>query len=262
MIFRRVGAILGVVAVVIVAVVVVRALTGSSSPTPECIATARGGTFPMDLEQAANAATIAAVGKRMGLPDHAVTVAFAAALQESKLRNLSYGDRDSVGLFQQRPSQGWGSRTEILDPVYAATAFYTHLRRVSGWEAMPVDEAAQRVQRSAGGYAYAQWDPQARVMAQALTGEVVAGLTCVYNKPAPVAGTIESAATRELGSGVLTTALPSARGWTVASWVVANAYRYRISQISYGGKTWTKKSGVWRSDPTATTTVQFRQAAA
>ncbi|MDX6287893.1 MAG: hypothetical protein QOG53_3378 [Frankiales bacterium] len=215
----------------------------------------------MDLDQAANGATIAAVGKRVGMPNHAVTVALAAALQESKLRNLSYGDRDSVGLFQQRPSQGWGSQAEILDPVYAANAFYMHLRRVRGWETMPIEEAAQRVQRSAGGYAYAQWEPQARVMAQALTGEVVAGLTCAYNTPEPVEGTLSSAATRELGSGVLTSALPSPRGWTVASWAVANAYRYRVSHVSYGGKTWTKNTGEWRTDATATTTVRIRQEA-
>jgi hypothetical protein len=212
----------------------------------------------MDLDQAANAATIAAVGKRMGLPNHAVTVALAAALQESKLRNLTYGDRDSLGLFQQRPSQGWGSQAEILDPVYAATAFYTHLRRVRGWATMPIEEAAQHVQRSAGGYAYAQWEAQARVMAQALTGEVPAGLTCSYNSPEPVAGTLDAAATRELGPGVLAKPLASGRGWTVASWVVAQAYRYRISMVSYGGRTWTKKTGVWRPDTTATSTVRIR----
>jgi hypothetical protein len=213
----------------------------------------------MDLDQGANAATIAAVGKRLGMVDHAVTVALAAALQESKLRNVNYGDRDSLGLFQQRPSQGWGTPAEILDPVYAATAFYTHLRRVRGWETMAVEVAAQRVQRSAGGYAYAQWEPQARVMAQALTGEVPAGLACYYRAAARVNGTVEAAATRELGPGVLTTALASHRGWTVASWLVAQASRYRITEVGYRGQTWTKKTGKWQLDPTATTTVRFRQ---
>ena len=262
MTFRAIGVTLALAAVGIGAAVVVRVVTGDSQPTPECVATARGGSYSMDLEQAANAATIAAVGKRVGMPNHAVTVALAAVMQESKLRNLPYGDRDSLGLFQQRPSQGWGTQAEILDPVYAATAFYKHLRLVRGWETMAVDVAAQRVQRSAGGYAYAQWEPRARVMAQALTGEVVAGLTCTYNTPEPVSGTIGSAATRELGAGVLATALPSPRGWTVASWLVANAYRYRLSYVSYGGKTWTKKTGEWRADATATTTVRIRQDAA
>jgi hypothetical protein len=257
--FRAIAALLTVAAVTIGAVFVVRAVRSGGSPTPECIASAGSASYAMDLDQAANAATIAAVGKRMGLPDHAVSVALAAALQESKLRNLPYGDRDSLGLFQQRPSQGWGSRAEVTDPVYAATAFYTHLRRVRGWETLPIEEAAQRVQRSAGGYAYAQWEGQARVMAQALTGEVVAGLKCTYNTPQPVSETVESAVTRELGSGVLASPLPSARGWTVASWLVANAYRHRLSHVSYDGRTWTKKTGEWRADATATTTVRIRQ---
>ena len=84
-------------------------------------------TYTLDIDQAANSTTIAAVGKRLGLPDHAVTVALAAALQESRLHNLPYGDRDSLGLFQQRPSQGWGTATEILTPSYAAAAFFRAL---------------------------------------------------------------------------------------------------------------------------------------
>jgi hypothetical protein len=257
--FRAIAACLTLAAVAVGAVFVVRAIRSSPSPTPECVASAGSAKYVMDLDQAANAATIAAVGKRLGMPDHAVSVALAAALQESKLRNLTYGDRDSLGLFQQRTSQGWGSREEILDPVYAATAFFTHLRRVQGWESMPVADAAQRVQRSAGGYAYAQWESQARAMAQALTGQVTAGLTCTYNSPQPTSGTLETAATRELGPGVLHAALEPRRGWTVASWVVAHAYRYRVSHISYGGRTWTKTTGTWHADSTATTTLRIRQ---
>ncbi len=76
------------------------------------------------------------VGKRLGLADHAVSVALATAPQESKLRNLNYGDRDSLGLFQQRPSQGWGPPAKILVPRLAAAAFYTRLRSVPGWLAV------------------------------------------------------------------------------------------------------------------------------
>src|SRR5882757_7057159 len=113
---RRIGA--GVVAIALVATVVVvtLALRKHSPVVPKCNVSAGTTTYTVDVEQAANATTIAAVGKRLGLPDHAVTIALAAALQESKLRNLDYGDRDSLGLFQQRPSQGWGAPTEILTP--------------------------------------------------------------------------------------------------------------------------------------------------
>ena len=164
-------------------ITVVVALHKSPEKPPGCVATVDGTSYEVDLAQAANAATVAAVGKRAGLPDHAVTVALAAALQESHLRNLPYGDRDSVGLFQQRPSQGWGPRADLLDPVYAAGAFYDRLRKVPGWPTLSVAVAAQRVQRSALGSAYAQWEAEARALARSLTGEVAAGLSCRFSKP-------------------------------------------------------------------------------
>jgi hypothetical protein len=145
---------------------------------PGCHVSLDNQTYTMSPEQTVHATTIAAVGKRMGLPDHAVSVALAAALQESRLHNLGHGDRDSVGLFQQRPSQGWGSASQLLTPTYAAGAFYRHLARVPGWEALPVTTAAQRVQRSAAPSAYAQWEHEARAIAQAATGEIPAGLSC------------------------------------------------------------------------------------
>src|ERR1700733_2335693 len=90
----------------------------NSKLSAPCQATASGTTYGFGLAQAQNATTIAAVGKRMGLPDHAVTIALATALQESDLLNLSGGDRDSLGLFQQRPSEGWGSPSELMSPRY------------------------------------------------------------------------------------------------------------------------------------------------
>src|SRR5579863_2836609 len=111
------------------------------------IAPTSGARFELAPDQGQNAAIIAAVGRKMGLPDHAATVALATALQESQLRNLPYGDLDSVGLFQQRPSQGWGTRQQLLDPVYAATAFYTRLTQIPGWQSMSVTDAAQAVQQ-------------------------------------------------------------------------------------------------------------------
>src|SRR6188768_4086943 len=112
----------------------------------------------------ANAATIAAVGLTKKVPDRAIVVALATSLQESKLENLSGGDRDSIGLFQQRPSQGWGKPEQISDPRYAATKFYNALLKVKNWQGMRVTEAAQRVQRSAFPEAYEKWADDAQVL--------------------------------------------------------------------------------------------------
>jgi hypothetical protein len=206
-----------------------------------------GAVYTLTPEQMAHATTIAAVGKRMGMPDHAVSVALAAALQESKLQNLEYGDRDSLGLFQQRPSQGWGSESEVLTPHYAAGAFFSRLARVDGWEALPVTTAAQRVQRSGAPDAYAQWEHQARAIAQAATGEIRAGLTCRVDVGATQSSgrPLRRALTRELGPLTLDVPVPEARGWTVAAWLIGHAPEYGISEVSFAGQVWTASSGRW-----------------
>ncbi|WP_022890109.1 muramidase family protein [Agromyces italicus] len=124
-------------------------------------------------EMRANAQLIVDVGRELGVPDSGIVVALAAAAQESGLKNVRYGDRDSQGLFQQRPSQGWGTVEEVLDPARAATAFYggpdnpnpgvtAGLLDIPGWESMSLAEAAQSVQRSAHPDHYAKWEAQAR----------------------------------------------------------------------------------------------------
>jgi hypothetical protein len=144
----------------------------------ECTATVRGRTVELDTEQAENAALIAAMSVRRGMPARAASIALATAYQESKLYNLEGGDRDSLGLFQQRPSQGWGSRQQILDPVYATTAFYDALQRVDGYQTMRITEAAQEVQRSGFPEAYADHEADARVLASALTGQSFHAFSC------------------------------------------------------------------------------------
>ncbi|MFJ1545215.1 C40 family peptidase [Streptomyces sp. NPDC088246] len=119
-------------------------------------------------EQVPNAKTIQATGVAMNIPARGQVVALATALQESGLRNLTYGDRDSLGLFQQRPSQGWGTANEILDPVHASTKFYEGLKKVSGWQSLSVTQAAQAVQRSGFPEAYAKWEPLATALQQAI----------------------------------------------------------------------------------------------
>ncbi|MFF8970508.1 heavy metal transporter [Streptomyces sp. NPDC014995] len=160
--------------------VVVQYVTGGAGK-PGCrVVSAQGDgtTYEFSPEQAVNAATIAAVGTNRGMPERAVTIALATALQESALRNLDHGDRDSLGLFQQRPSQGWGTAREVTDPTYAANIFYEHLAKVPDYTGLPLTVAAQRVQRSGYPEAYAKHEPDATLLAAALTGTAAATLTC------------------------------------------------------------------------------------
>ena len=153
-----------------------RSLDASSSPG--CLVADGTQTYHLDRQQVANALIITAAARDNGLEHHAVTVALAAAIRESQLRNLKHGDRDSLGLFQQRPSQGWGTPAEILDPHTAASRFFLALRRVDRWQAMPVTQAAQTVQHSATPTAYAAVEPEGRAIARATTGERPGTLRC------------------------------------------------------------------------------------
>lgn len=137
--------------------------------------TVDGGTVTVSAEQARHATTIAGVARDRGLPDRAVVIALATAQQESGLRNLDYGDRDSLGLFQQRPSQGWGTPAQVQDPVYAAGKFYDGLVQVPGWETGRLTEVAQEVQRSGYPEAYQKHQAMAEELTAALTGNT---LTC------------------------------------------------------------------------------------
>lgn len=150
-----------------------------------CTITTPGQQQRFDAEQTANAATIAAVGKRLDITERGIAIALATAMQESKIRNINYGDRDSVGLFQQRPSQGWGTVEQIMNPVYASERFFRALAKVDGYNDKPMAEAAQAVQRSANGSFYAQHEGEALALAQALTGRYPQALTCLV-KPATV----------------------------------------------------------------------------
>jgi hypothetical protein len=249
--WRTWGVVAGVVALVLGVAGAVRLLSsGNATGPPECRVAVGSIAYYFDLEQAANATTIAAVGKRMGLPDHAVTVAVATALQESGLHNLTHGDRDSLGLFQQRPSQGWGTPAQILTPSYAAAAFYQHLVQVSGWQTLPVTNAAQQVQRSGLPTAYAPWESEARVVARATTGEVPAALSCRAPIQAATSPTVlQQAMVQELGSPTLGVALDSARGWTVAAWLVGHASPFGIRSVAYGGQIWTPDAEQWQQHP-------------
>ncbi len=181
-----------------------------------------GATYEFSPEQAVNAATITAVGTARELPERAVTIALATALQESALRNIDYGDRDSLGLFQQRPSQGWGTPRQIMDPAYASEKFYEHLEKVPGYTRLPLTVAAQKVQRSGFPQAYAKHEPDAALLAAALTGRSGATLTC-DGRPAATrakgADAVRAALARDFGRDVLEPAgaeVDDAKGQTPA----------------------------------------------
>jgi len=166
-----------------------------------------GGSYEFSPEQAANAATIAAVGTGRNMPERAVTIALATALQESGLRNIEHGDRDSIGLFQQRPSQGWGTQEQIMDPTYSAGIFYAHLAKVPDYTDLPLTVAAQKVQRSGFPEAYAKHEPDAELLAAALTGQAAATLTCDGRFTAGVTETgpdaVRAALVRDFGRDAL-----------------------------------------------------------
>lgn len=165
------------------AIVRLRIAEAAANPPAEpAVCTAPNPPYPWDGAQRENATTIVQVGLALGISERGLIVALATAMQESKLYNLGYlganNDHDSLGLFQQRPSMGWGSEAQVTDPVYSATAFYSALQRVPGWESMAVTVAAQSVQRSAFPDAYAKWE----VDATALTQQVLCSLAGL---PAP-----------------------------------------------------------------------------
>ncbi|TMR95546.1 hypothetical protein EJK15_28145 [Nonomuraea basaltis] len=209
-------------------------------PEASCTVRTPGGERDLDPEQAQISATIAAVAARRKLPERAVVIAYATAIQESKLLNLDHGDRDSVGVFQQRESQGWGTKKQLMDPVYATNKFFSALVKVKNYRKIPLAEAAQAVQRSAGGYAYAPHEEDAKVLAAAFTGRVPQAVHCWYpttKTPASRPKTAEARKqlARALGSTAITT---KKRGWLVAAWSVAHAEKYALSRVRFSGATW------------------------
>ncbi|MDQ0375955.1 C40 family peptidase [Cellulomonas humilata] len=172
-----------------------------------CMATATGPVDELDVEQSASARVIVAVGQQLGIPTRGLLVALMTARQESGLRNLDYGDRDSLGLFQQRPSMGWGTPEQVRDPAYAAAAFYggpasptpnRGLMDVPAWETMQLNDAAQAVQRSGFPDAYARWEVPARQWLSAIASDSAAGGGCPEVSPSSAVAI--TAAMRWLGA--------------------------------------------------------------
>lgn len=266
-----VALVLGLVAVAGGAVWAVVWALGRSVEAPfvaSCEATVDGATYRLSPEQTDNAALIALTAVRRSLPARAATIGLATALQESSLINVDYGDRDSLGLFQQRPSQGWGTVEQVMDPVYATNTFYDHLVRVPDYTQLAVTEAAQAVQRSAFPDAYAQHEQRARAFASALTGWSPAALTCrlreagaagssdaVLARVARDLGELPSSATPPSEGAPATVTLdatalaaddPTRAGWAAAHWAVALADTLSLDQVAVADQVWTRGTDGWQ----------------
>jgi len=219
---------------------------------PSCRATALGRSVTFSPEQTANAATITAVALKRGLPARAATIANATAIVESKLRNIRFGDRDSLGLFQQRPSQGWGTVAQILDPVHATNKFYDALTKVDGYQSMAITQVAQEVQHSGFPQAYADHEEEGRILASTLAGHSPGGIGCRLNaaKVSTPATSIAAQLTAQLGvpatvegDGVRATGRDAQAAWAAGSWAVAHAEAGGITSVKVGDRTWTRARG-------------------
>ncbi len=218
-----------------------------------CVAQVGDTRAQLDLEQGRWASLIAAIAQQRGLPPRATTIAIATAFQESKIHNIDYGDRDSVGLFQQRPSQGWGTTAQIMDPHYAIGEFYDALVKIDGYQDMVINDAAQLVQRSGFPEAYAQHEDYSRALASALRGYSPARFTCQVNAGGSGSTTAVVDDVRQAFGDIAVTrtgdqasyplsgraADIEARGWAIAQYLVGQAAFLGIAEVSFDGYRWT-----------------------
>jgi hypothetical protein len=224
-----------------------RNLTAPVPGQQRCVATANNKMAVVDLEQAHFASIIAGVSVRRGLSPRAASIALATAYQETGIRNLTYGDRDSVGLFQQRPSQGWGTKQQLMDPSYAAGRFYDALVKIKNWETDDINNVAQKVQRSGYPEAYNDHEADARVLASALTGQSPAGFSCLDRTGAAgdvkelrrslqrTFGNLDDSAD---GSVITIRARGDRRAWAYAHYAVANASLYGVTTVKIESQSW------------------------
>jgi hypothetical protein len=293
---RRRGPLAAVVASVVIIVVFVggglyawRSLFPPAQRSDSCqvVGESTGNVYTMSPEQLYNASIITGVAMRRALPERADVIALATAQQESKLRNLAGGDADSVGLFQQRPSQGWGTVAELTNPPVSAGKFFDALVKVKDWQSLPLADAAQAVQHSAYPDAYRDWEPRATALAGALTGETAGQLSCRLVHPgvtaattrvmAPGASTAFTGAPTVAGATALVTAQlaadlgvtapspvssqqvatlvvagldgtdPKRRPDTVAAWALAHAAFDGITSVTVSDQDWQAGRGTWKA---------------
>ena len=234
----------------------------------QCTAHVADLTVPISPEQAHYASIIVGVATQRGLAPRASTIALATVYQESGMLNIDYGDRDSLGLFQQRPSQGWGTEEQVQEPYYASGKFYDALVKVPNWRSGDVNDVAQAVQRSGHPKGYVRHVENARRLASALTGETPASFTCLVKAPPPgdpsglaefLERTLpESSTVSRTGTTVTVKAADSELAWSAAHLAVANHARYGLGRVEVGGRHWTASTtsfAPWLGETTDATTV-------
>lgn len=219
-----------------------------------------GFSTTVTWEQAGNIAIIVGESINRGLPARAATIAVVTAYQESDMRNLDYGDLDSIGLFQQRPSQGWGTVEQIMDPWYSAGAFYDSLVQVPGWEAGVINDVAQAVQRSGFPDAYAQHEDKGRAWASALHGYDPMTVTCFDDSPraansAVITDFIDAVWGASVSYEIDATgalrlnATDEQTSWAVAQLAMLLGRQAGITQVTVGGSQWSAQDtdyGSWQ----------------
>jgi len=226
---------------------------GPTAPEPGC-QTLTGEVTSLTIEQSGNAAIIAGIAARRGLIPRAVAIAITTAYQESGIRNLDYGDRDSLGMFQQRPSMGWGKPEQVMDPFYSTGKFFDVMVRVDDWQTADIGDVAQAVQRSGYPDAYDKHIDAANQLTPALTGELPAAWSCVVTDPAApdpdgLASRLEKAygaavkiqgVTSQSGgpASITVTTKTEAGAWSVAAFAQSWATDTGVSAVTAGIYEW------------------------
>jgi hypothetical protein len=242
-----------VVGVALAGVAVLRDQLGTPlrASRQQCVATAGDRSVALNLEQARLTSIIVGLSVRRGLAPRAASIAMATVYQETGIRNLDYGDRDSVGLFQQRPSQGWGTVKQLSDPYYATDAFYDALVKIDGWENGDINDVAQAVQRSGFPEAYRDHEADARVLASVLTGRSPAAFSCLDREDnagdpdglaASLTKTFADVEPRQDESIVTVDARSDALAWAYAHHAVANASGFGVLEVQTLGQVWRTSS--------------------
>ena len=238
-----------------------------------CYLQVEGAEEPLRLtnEQARNASIIVAESYNRGLSEQAAVIALATAWQESGLRNLNYGDRDSLGLFQQRPSYDWGTKEQIMDPWYSSGRFYEELVKFDDWESTDVNDIAQKVQRSGHPEAYRKHETNARTLAGAFRGSREGTFTCI-NRDATgtdhgaldkVASTVPGVSLQDNGSELVMTANNAGAAWSATQLALANTSELGVEKVVVGGNEWKQGEQAWKgvqpvSGDSVTVTMKLR----
>lgn len=273
------------VPVVLIAVLVGIALVALSRERPtavfrppqQCVARSGDHTTMISIDQAWWTAIIVGTSVRRGMPPRAASIAMATVYQETDIRNLDGGDRDSVGLFQQRPSQGWGTVEEIMDPYYSTKQFYDALEKVDGWQNGDINDVAQAVQRSGFPEAYRDHETDGRALATTLTGQTPASFSCLYRDPERDRDGLDAFLERTLGvesrdPGTATPATPDGHAaelvyrtssvdeaWAVAASAVAVGQRFGTVSVRVGDRIWTHSPDALPEWDTATDPLPERE---